>query len=311
MKILLAFDGSHYGVAAVDEAARIPWPPQSELRVISVAELPAPVMSGPMPMPGSYFLEWEKALEEQAVANTAKALSRYYEQGGMQIDVSTKTIKGNPKDVLLDEANSWGADLIMLGTHGYNVLERLWLGSVSRTVASHARCSVHIVRRRSDVQAASGMKILLAVDGSPCSDDAVEEVATRPWPARTEIQVVSAIHLPFTPTAETWTLPKSYYAEVERVGREQADQFLSRAMTRLEASNAERETPVSLSREAIIGHAEDVIIDHARKSSTDLVVLGSHGYRGINRFILGSVSQAVAYHATCSVEIVRRRETQN
>lgn len=312
MKILLAFDGSDYGIAAVDEAARIPWPQNSSLRVILVAELPAPVMSGPIPMPGSYFMEWEKALEDQAVANTAKALARYYDQGGAKIEVTAKSVKGNPKDVILDEADSWGADLIMIGTHGYNAIERMWLGSVSRTIASHAKCSVQIVRRRSDspVTADKGMKILLAVDGSPCSDDAVAEVASRPWPAGTEVHVITAIHLPFTPSAETWTLPNSYYAEVEKVGREQADQFLSRAISRLEAANAEREAPLALTREPLIGHAEDMIIGHARKSMADLIVLGSHGYRGINRFILGSVSQAVSYNAPCSVEIVRKRQGQ-
>lgn len=309
MKILLAFDGSDYGLSAVDEAARIPWPADSKLRVISVAELPAPVMSGPMPMPASYFEEWEKALEDQAVANTATALSRYYEQGGTQIDVDAKSVKGNPKDVLLDEAEGWGADLIIIGTHGYNAFERMWLGSVSRTVASHARCSVQIVRQRRN--ACQAMKILLAVDGSPCSDDAVEEVATRPWPEGTEVRVITAVHLPFVPSAETWSLPQSYYAEVERVGREKADEFLDRAITRLASSNAERKSGLTLTREPILGHAEDVIIEEARKWEADLVVLGSHGYRGINRFILGSVSQAVAYHAPCSVEIVRRREEQS
>jgi nucleotide-binding universal stress UspA family protein len=62
-----------------------------------------------------------------------------------------------------------------------------------------------------------------------------------------------------------------------------------------------------LSSEAVLGHPEEVIIGNAKTWEADLVVLGSHGYRGFERFLLGSVSQAVASHAPCSVEIVRTK----
>src|SRR5262245_15955749 len=138
MKILLAVDGSEYSVAAVEEAARMPWPEGSVVRIVSIAEFFT------LTMP----LEWEGIIEGRAIANTVRAMARFGEIAGTQTEVTTRVLKGNPKVLILDEAEHWKADLIILGTHGYNALERLWLGSVSRAVASNAKCSVEIVRRR-------------------------------------------------------------------------------------------------------------------------------------------------------------------
>ncbi|MBS1787169.1 MAG: universal stress protein [Acidobacteria bacterium] len=310
MKILVAVDGSPFSLAAVDEASRMPWPTGSEVKFVSTVEMPTPVVVGTMPMPDNYYTEWEKALEDQAVSNTANALARFYEKGGAGVEASAKTLKGDPKVSIVEEAEHWGADLIIVGTHGYNAFERFWLGSVSRSVASHAHCSVEIVRQAKNESPSpvKRMKILLAVDGSECGNKALEEVATRPWPAGSEVCVLSVIHLPMTPTPETWALPNSYYAQVEKIGREQADEIVKKAIDRLSESNASREIPLTLLGQAIIGHAEETIIGTAKEWGADLIVLGSHGYRGFRRFLLGSVSQAVASHAPCSVEIVRAHE---
>lgn len=305
MKILLAVDGSDCSQTAVDLAARIPWPKGSALKIFSVAELPMPIVDGPMPMPGQYLAEWEKALEDQAVANTAKALSRYYDGGGSPIEVKAKATKGDPRDAILDEAAQWKANLIIIGTHGYNAFERILLGSVSRNVKSHAKCSVAIARQSPAANKQAGMKILLATDGSAGGEAAVAEIAERPWPAESEVHVISAIELPFTPTPETWALPDSYYSSLEKTGRELAEKAITSAVEQLRTSNAERETALTVTEAAIVGRAEDVIVETAKHWGADLIVLGSHGHRGWERFLLGSVSQAVAAHAHCSVQIVR------
>jgi nucleotide-binding universal stress UspA family protein len=149
------------------------------------------------------------------------------------------------------------------------------------------------------------VKILLAVDGSECSNTAVETVAARPWAAGSEVRVLSVLHLPFTPTPETWSLPDSFYFELEKKGRETLEAAVTRAAERLEGSNSERTDPLPLSSVVILGHPEEEIIREAKKWGADLIVLGSHGLSGWKRFMLGSVSHAVASHAPCSVEIVR------
>ncbi len=306
MKILLAVDGSPCSLAAVEEAARRQWPAGSEIEIVSAMELPTPVVVGTLPMPDTYYGEWEKAIEDQAAANTARALTRLQEKGGAEISATTKTLRGEPKVAILEEAERWGADLLIVGTHGYNAFERFWLGSVSRAIASHAHCSVLIVRKPETSVGGSAFRILLAVDGSECGNLAVDEVANGSWPAGSEVCVLSAIHLPMSPTPETWALPDSYYAQVEKEGREHAQEVIENVVARLKAS--ERDIPLTVSSKAVVGHAEETIISAAKEWKADLIVLGSHGYSGFKRFLLGSVSQAVASHAPCSVEIVRARQ---
>jgi len=307
MKILLAVDGSEAGLAAVEEAARTPWPEGSVVRMVSVAEIPFPARQWGAPMPSGSYEEWERIFEERSVGNTAQAMARFGEIAGAQTEMAAKTLKGDPKTAILDEAEHWGADLIIVGTHGYNALERLWLGSVSRAVVSQAKCSVEIARRRK-VRGADGkaMRILLAVDGSEFGDSAVEEIANRPWPPGSEVHVISVIRLPFEPGPEVWGLPESYYFKLENAERERAGSAINRAVARLREGDEERETPLTLTSEVIVGRPAETIIETAEKWGADLVALGSHGFRGFKRFLLGSVSYAVASHAPCSVEIVRK-----
>ena len=258
-------------------------------------------------MPSGAHKEWERIAEERAVETTAEAMARFGEIAGAQSEMTAKTLKGDPKIAIIDEAEHWGADLIIVGTHGYNALERLWLGSVSRAVASHAKCSVQIVRRRKARGAVGkATRILLAVDGSEFGDAAVEEIADRPWAPRSEVHVISVIHLPFRPNPETQSLPDSYYSQLERAERERAGSVVNRAIARLREGGASRETPLTLTSEVILGHPAETIIETAKRWDSDLIALGSHGYRGFKRFLLGSVSYAVASHASCSVEIVRK-----
>jgi nucleotide-binding universal stress UspA family protein len=309
MKILLAVDGSDYSRAAVEEAARTPWPEGSVVRFVSVTEIPVAVTPLSMSKPPLSFPEWKRVLEERALAHATQAMAQFVEIAGSQTETTAQTLSGDPKTAILDEAEHWGADLIIVGTHGYNALERIWLGSVSRAVAAHSKCSVEIVRRRKAQDASrQTIKILLAIDGSESSDTAVEEIAGRPWPRGAEVNVISVLYLPFTPTPETRALPESYYSQLEKAGREQAESAINRALSRIRESNPERETPLTLTSEVILGHPEERIIERAMEWEADLVMLGTHVKRGFERFLLRSVSQAVAYHAPCSVGIVCKKE---
>jgi nucleotide-binding universal stress UspA family protein len=299
MRILLAVDGSEHSLTAAAEAGRSPWPAGSVVRILSVAEMSMPETPENLPLAEGSYAEWQRIFEARAVAHATAAAARFAEAGGAQTEVVTQTRAGNPKELILREAETWNADLLLLGTHGYNRFQRMWLGSVSRALAAQAHCSVRIVRPRPNTTR-TAMKILLATDGSECSEQAVAVVADRPWPAGSELRILSVLHLPFTPSPETWGLPDSYYSELERRGYAQANAALNQAMSRLQG------TPLAVTHDAIPGHAEEKILETARDWAADLILLGSHGRSGWQRFWLGSVSQAVVSHAPCSVEIVRK-----
>jgi len=146
MKILLAVDGSAYSDAAVDEIVRRPWPPQSELKVITAAE--TPIMAGMEPWAAApeYFEIVEKSVREAAKAFIESALLKLKTLEGKALKISSEIIQGSPRQVIVEEAERWGADLIIMGSRGLGAWSRLVLGSVSNAVVHHAKCSVEIVR---------------------------------------------------------------------------------------------------------------------------------------------------------------------
>jgi nucleotide-binding universal stress UspA family protein len=146
MKILLAFDGSSFSGAAVEEVAKRSWPEGSEVRIVSVIDPPFfPTLETWVP-PDQYIEALEKAAEDQAQSILRKAASRIQNAQGENLRVTQEILTGPPKHVILSDAESWNADLIVVGSHGYRELTRLWLGSVSQAIAAHAKCSVEIVR---------------------------------------------------------------------------------------------------------------------------------------------------------------------
>ena len=144
------------------------------------------------------------------------------------------------------------------------------------------------------------MKILLAIDGSRCSDAAVAEVARRPWPEESSVKVLTVLETPLPPTPEAWAIPPNYFDELDAALRKQGENIVNRAVEKLKSNTA-------LSVDAVLapGSARSVILDEAESWKADLIVLGSHGYSTWERFLLGSVSQGVVSHAKCSVEVVR------
>jgi nucleotide-binding universal stress UspA family protein len=150
------------------------------------------------------------------------------------------------------------------------------------------------------------MKILLAVDGSPFSEEAAAEVARRPWPTGSEVRVVYVVETPPPPPPEMWAGSyEDYFGELTLMLRSQARQALESATRILDARE---DKTLRVTAEMLEGQPKRVIPEEAESWGADLVVLGSHGYGFWDRLLLGSVSQAVASHAPCSVEIVRRHE---
>lgn len=144
------------------------------------------------------------------------------------------------------------------------------------------------------------MKILLAIDGSPCSDEAVQEVARRPWPEKSTVKVIVALETPMPITPEAWALPLNYFEEMDAALRKQGQNIIDRALQKLKLNKTFRADAV-----LVPGPPRTVILDEAESWGADLIVMGSHGYGVLARFLLGSVSHAVVSHAKCSVEVVR------
>ena len=152
------------------------------------------------------------------------------------------------------------------------------------------------------------MKVLLATDGSECSLAAANSVVARAWPSGTVFKVVSVEELIVFET------PSALLRSHRSIQSTLLEELLADA--RVELSTQSTATRKILEQAGLKvqdrqpippGDPRDVILALAQEWSADLIVLGSHGRRGWDRFLMGSVAESVAVHAHCSVEIIQPR----
>lgn len=144
------------------------------------------------------------------------------------------------------------------------------------------------------------MKILTAIDDSAFSDAVIDTLIAQFDPARAEVRIIHVVEpVAFSTPPQ---MDPMYYPELQSQVRD-AQQLVDRAARKLTGAGFRVSTTVEK------GDARSVIVDEAAPEgwNADLIVLGSHGRKGLQRFMLGSVSEAVARHASCSVEIVKVR----
>lgn len=152
MKILLATDGTKHSDCAIEMIEKFDLSAGDEVRIVSVVDLTLP------PSIDLYagYLPTASDLEKSALENAEKILESSLEKiqrsfEGKNVFVSTEALHGSPERRIVETAEEMRADLIIVGSHGYNRWERLLLGSVSDSVIHHAPCSVMVVRNTSCV----------------------------------------------------------------------------------------------------------------------------------------------------------------
>lgn len=147
MKILLATDDSEHSKAMAKEFAGRTFAPNTKVRIVSAYEV-SPYVAHNASM-GAWSMYYDSAVDgarnlaKQSTENAATILRNK----NPKISISNAAIEGSPKKVILAEAEKFGADLIIVGSHGRGYLSGFLLGSVSQAVALHAKCSVEIVRK--------------------------------------------------------------------------------------------------------------------------------------------------------------------
>ena len=146
MKILLATDGSAHSKAMVIQFAGRTFAPNTKVRIIS-AYLGASYMmyAAPISALSEYYATIDKTSLKFA-ENASESAVTILRKKNPKLSISTAAIKGSPKSVILEEAEKFGANLIVVGSHGHGAVAGFLLGSVSLSVALHAKCSVVIVR---------------------------------------------------------------------------------------------------------------------------------------------------------------------
>jgi len=289
MKLLMALDGSTGSDAVLREVAARPWPAGSECCLMTAID--------------PYFFTKAPLVLAEAKKDAQVALDESVEglkKSGLQLQ--TEVALENPRRGIPKAASEWKADLIVMGSHGRGAFGRLLVGSTVQAVLRHAPCSVEIVRQRQpkSVKEGEGMRVLVATDGSDCAEAAVRSVAERPWPAETEIRVMSCPELPLVTGAYPY-YPPDVLTEVAMANETQAKAAVQKSVELLKKAGLRVSEEVTEAQESPVR----AILGMADLWGADLIVVGSHGRRGFDRIVMGSVSESVALHAHCSVEVVR------
>lgn len=303
MKIILATDGSQQSKAAVEEVASRPYPPNTEVRIVSAYErTPLITTLEPMGVSQEFYAKADH-LAFKAAEDATEYGAKILRQKNPALAITTIVIEGSPKSVILEEVEAFGADLIVVGSHGYGMVERFLLGSISQAIALHAECSVEIVR------SPKVMKILLAIDGSIQSEVAVDEIARQYFSADNEVRVISVVEDIYFPFVNPMSgVDMELYIQMQKDAQDGARATVEKASAKLQTGDESRQ--INVTTKILSGSPKSVILEEAEEFDADLIVVGSHGHGMIERFLLGSVSHAVALHAKCSVEIVRSPKTR-
>ncbi len=296
MRILLATDGSHAAEQGVGLVDNVEWPLGSIVRAVAVLDERPDVFGTPfVPATDDQYGRMERELEqtlEHALERTQKRLTRPGLTGECEV------LRGRPASRIVQVAEEWRADLIVVGHRGLGPFRTMLLGSVSAEVVDHALCPVLVARRDRVGEA------ILADDGSETAARAREFLATHPCLAPRAVEVLAVADVTYS-TAAVMATPVGAGVPGDWEG--------AAAHARGEAGEAARAAAARLSEAGLVASAETregdpahEIVHAAREHDSDLVVLGSHGRTGLARLLLGSVARNVLLEAPCSVLLVRR-----
>lgn len=285
MKILLATDGSEHATGAAKLLARLPHKEPLELTVLFV----------------SYA--WEAYGSQEVVAWMERSIDAERERAdkvfqhiqemfsGADVKLECVFLNGQVGRTIIEQAKSRDIELVVLGAVGYSTLDRLLLGSTSDFVATHAHCSVLVVRPMELGQ--HGPRICWAFDDSAAAHRAVQQLAKFLWGRQTQIDVVQIVARP------------ELYSEIPIVVDIEGIKQQLRPKVQAAANELHHIS------EQVTPHVIDAIspgsglVEFVQQHGSDLILMGDTGRGLLSRFLLGSVSRYVLRNAGCSVWITR------
>ena len=289
MKVLIGYDGSRDADAAIEDLVHAGLPHDVEALIVSVWDSPA------VPALASHVVG-DRA---RSIVNLAKAQvpeeSKQVSELVLNADnrirstfpswrVRGAILTGSPAEALVNKAEKWHADMIVVGSQGRSAIGRLILGSVSLEVATEARCSVRIGRRTTRKIDRRPLRILIGLNCSASAEKAIRKVLMRAWPEGTELRIVAVDDGVSTITTD----------------RLKDSSVMEGKFVKLAESKG-----LTISAGIKEGDPQRILIAEAREWGSDCIVVGSRGLRNSSWGLGNSVSAAVAANARCSVEIIR------
>ncbi len=213
--------------------------------------------------------------------------------GQFGIEVKSLLCEGEPPEVIVSMAEEKKADLIVLGTYGRKGLNRLLMGSVTSQVIVNSPVDVLVIKKECRECTGTYRSILVPYDGCDHSKNALDRACKLSQMDKGEITVLYVIprYEEMVGFLKTESIKKSLLEEAQKVidgARELASK-----------------KGVAVRTEIRDGHAADKVVETAASLKNDLIIIGSYGWRGVNKAIMGSTTERVLIDAPCPVLAVR------
>lgn len=312
MKVLVAYDGSAYADDALEDLRRAGLPREAEALIVSVSDGLVDPSSSIADIAGSALtsrrITSAIALAKEQAARALKEAKEFAAQAGARVrsyfpdwEVRAEGISGRPSQELIQRADKWKPDLIVVGSQGRSAIGRFFLGSVSKALATEANCSVRVVRPAVETRDDAPLRIIVGVDGSPGAELVAPAVGERLWTEGTEVRII-AVDDGVSPTRIEDIHPGT--AKLIR-GDNEGEAVKARVM--LDKAAEELRT-IGLNASIVIkaGAPQTVLIEEAREWVADCIFVGALGFdTALRKSGLGSVATGLVTNAPCTVEIVR------
>ena len=305
-RLVIGYDGSECAKDALRDLRSVGLSGDLDVKLLTVADVWLPVDSHKLE---PVYPDVEAKAIRRARANALEALREareIAEAGRLQLvnvfpnwRIQAVAVADSPAWAIVRIAREFHADLIVVGSHGRSMLERLFLGSVAQKVAVEAHCSVHVARPLSD-RPLHKFRVLVAVDGSADSEAAVRAVLERHWRFNTEFKLVTVVD-PRLQSAVAWPgrYAEQWVSPDDKNTKEWACRMVEQQAKRLYEAGLEVETYI------YNGDPKEVLVRAAKDLETDCILIGAHGLHHTGHLSLGTVASAVTARAHCSVEIIR------
>ncbi len=306
MKILFPIDGLHTATSTAASSYLVSrkWEEGTKIKVIAVVKANDSLFA--------MFSHSQSAQREQFIYQFDLSCSQYAQELQKQLphcEVDFSLLEGDPAEMILQEAENWKCDLIILGSHDKKGLKRRLLGGVSHAVSSHAACPVMIAKHPLHDEpheiSPRMTRVLVPCDGSHSSVVALKWIASLHWHEETQVVLLAVIES----MKEKYSKEEDPQKATDIMAQwQERRQHLQKSLTDL-ANHLEKISELKhIHVKVISGDPRQAIVHEANEWKSDLIVIGSHGHTRLSMLFLGSVAQAVVTHAHCAVEIIKTCE---
>lgn len=275
--ILVPTDGSDHAIRAAEHGLTVARAFDATVHALNVIDLRA--AGGPFDA-GGLGAEFLARLEQQGESAVGDIEGLAHERG---IDgIQTAVIRGHPSEAIREYANEHDADLLAMGTQGTGGVKRYITGSVTERVVRSAGRPVLTVRDTDRSRSSEGYdEILVPTDGSEFATAAAEHAVAiaRQYGAR--IHAVNVVDVPSLASTPTYTPPGDLVAALEQQGKAATDEIVT------DARNAGLDGTADV-RE---GSPSETLLEYAGEFDVDLIVMGTAGRTGLDRYLLGSTTE--------------------